>query len=43
MVVEKEYGMANSFEALLSQFDPTLPFERARTIPASWYTEAIDL
>jgi choline monooxygenase len=24
----------------VSRFDPTLPLERARTIPASWYTDA---
>jgi choline monooxygenase len=29
--------MTAALDALLARFDPTLPLERARTIPAAWY------
>jgi choline monooxygenase len=29
--------MSSALETLLARFDPTLPLERARTIPAAWY------
>lgn len=32
--------MAGSLDAILQSFDPTLPLDRAETIPAAWYTEA---
>jgi phenylpropionate dioxygenase-like ring-hydroxylating dioxygenase large terminal subunit len=31
--------MSASLDELLSRFDPNLPLERARTIPAAWYHE----
>jgi choline monooxygenase len=32
--------MSEHLKPLLSAFDPTLPLERARTIPAAWYADA---
>jgi choline monooxygenase len=32
--------MSSARDRLLAQFDPTLPLERARTIPAAWYHDA---
>jgi choline monooxygenase len=32
--------MSAKLDALLAAFDPTLPLERARTIPSSWYFDA---
>jgi choline monooxygenase len=29
--------MSSALDTLLARFDPTLPLERARTIPAAWY------
>jgi choline monooxygenase len=31
--------MSSRLPSLLAEFDPGLPLERARTIPASWYTD----
>src|SRR5262245_8408395 len=31
--------MSDRLQSLLAAFDPDLPLERARTIPASWYTD----
>ncbi len=32
--------MSSTLDTLLARFDPTLPLERARTIPAAWYHDA---